>query len=161
MAADILIVEDEMVVGLELRKTLDYLGYKTFDVVTEGSDAIECVENEDIGLIIMDVELDGDLDGIETTQKIHSQFSVPIVFLTSYSDGDTIKRMEDTGALGYIFKPFERDDLDKAIGYALSTDQKKTPSLSKGQLLARWLRGFLPPDGLIQPLGRRFRLGTI
>lgn len=134
MDHEIVLVEDEMVVGLELRKTLERLGYRVSDVLTSGEGAVDYVFNNDVDLVLMDVKLQGALDGIEATNQLHESLDVPVVFVTSYSDEGMIERIRQTDACGYIKKPFDKDDLESVTRHALSeTDDDR--SLSNGELL--------------------------
>lgn len=152
MTREIVLVEDEMVVGLEIRKTLERLGYDLAKVFTGGESAVDYVRENPVGLILMDVQLDGSLDGIETTRRVHEDTDIPVVFVTSYSDDETIDRMKSTEARGYIFKPFQKNDLDKAVSHVLD-EGTNDPDLSNGALFLQWIGQLLSPGagGVVDP----------
>jgi signal transduction histidine kinase len=121
----ILVVEDESIIAMTLSYTLEDLGYKVIDAVSSGNAAMQAVAKGGIDLILMDINIDGDFDGIETAAKIRQQNDIPIVYLTSYADDRTIARAEETSAFGYILKPFKGRDVRAAIQIALSRHKEE------------------------------------
>ncbi len=117
--AKILVVEDENIVALELKKRLKKLGYKIPSVASSGIEAINKAEGFLPDLVIMDIRLKGDMDGTQAAQTIRERFNIPIIYLTAHSDDETLKRAKQTEPYGYILKPFEEDDLRTAIEIAL------------------------------------------
>ncbi len=111
----ILVVEDEAVIAMLLAKVLETLGYTVAGPVANGADAIQLAGSEHPDLILMDIRIEGDIDGIETTVKIHEQQDIPIVFLTAHSDNDTYERAMATKPSGFLLKPFKRDELELTI----------------------------------------------
>ncbi len=114
----ILIVEDENIVALDMRKRLDHLGYEIVDILSSGEKAVEKVRENKPDLILMDIMLKGEMDGIETAHEIKKILDIPIIYLTAYSDSITIKRAKITTPFGYISKPFSENDLHAAIELA-------------------------------------------
>jgi signal transduction histidine kinase len=121
----ILIVEDESIIAMTLRHTLEDLGYEVIDAVSSGNAAIQAVSQGGIDLILMDINIDGDIDGIETAARIRQQNNIPIIYLTSYADDKTITRAEKTGSLGYILKPFKGREVRAAIQIALNKHKEE------------------------------------
>ena len=117
--SQILVVEDESIVAEDIRRTLQDLGYVVFAVVPSGEEAVKVVEENIPDLILMDIVLQGEMDGIETAEKIRSQFNVPIVYLTAYSDEKILERAKVTEPYGYIIKPFKERELHINIEIAL------------------------------------------
>ena len=115
----ILIVEDESIVAMDLKQRLIAMDYEVTATVSNGAAAIEQVSACLPNLILMDIQIKGDIDGIETSHKIQEQFDVPIVFLTANSDAVTVERAKSTGPLAYLLKPFEDRDLRTTIEIAL------------------------------------------
>lgn len=115
----ILVVEDENVVALELKKRLKKLGYLVPSVASSGKEAISKAGGFLPDLVIMDIRLKGDMDGIQAAQTIREEFNIPVIYLTAHSDEETLKRAKQTEPYGYILKPFEEDDLRTAIEIAL------------------------------------------
>ena len=120
-AARILIVEDEFAVAMELEDHLGALGYTVVDHVMTGAEAIERAAETDPDLVLMDVRLDGPMDGVEAARTIRESQSVPVVFVTAYSDDETLQRATDTAPHGYVVKPFEERELYAAVEVALHT----------------------------------------
>ncbi len=115
----ILIVEDEAIVSLHLKRSLENLGYKVSDTVGSGEKALNLLSEETPDLILMDIMLDGKLDGISTSEQIKSKHKVPIVYLSAYSDNKTLNRAKLTEPSGYLTKPFKDQDLKTTIELAL------------------------------------------
>lgn len=115
----ILIVEDEAIVAEDIRNSLQSLGYTTFAVVSSGEEAIAKIEEDRPDLVLMDIVLKGDIDGIEAASQIHSRFNIPVVYLTAFTDKKTIERAKLTEPFGYIVKPFENRELHTTVEMAL------------------------------------------
>lgn len=120
-AARILIVEDEFAVAMELEDRLENLGYDVVGHELRGREAIDRAQETEPDLVLMDIRLDGRMDGIEAAQQIRNKLHVPVVFVTAYSDDDTLKRAKETAPFGYVIKPFEERELYASIEVALST----------------------------------------
>ena len=115
----ILVVEDEKVVAINLKTSLERIGYKVMAVVATGTDALQKIEKKRPDLAIIDIVLQGELDGIQTSEQILQKFDVPVIYCTSYSDTKILERAKKTEPLGYILKPFEDDELQSVIETAL------------------------------------------
>ncbi|NWF90726.1 MAG: response regulator [Ignavibacteriaceae bacterium] len=115
----ILIVEDESIVGADLKDTLLKLDYTVIDVVRTGEDAITKAFNTKPDLILMDIMLDGNISGIDAAQKIKEKIDVPIIYLTAYADEGTIQNAKLTDPFAYILKPFEERTLFFSIENAI------------------------------------------
>ncbi len=120
-SARILIVEDEFAVAMELEDHLGALGYTVVDHVMTGAEAVDRAADTEPDLVLMDVHLDGPMDGVEAARTIRASQSAPIVFVTAYSDDETLQRAADTTPYGYIVKPFEERELYAAVEVALHT----------------------------------------
>nr|WP_319373868.1 response regulator [uncultured Methanobacterium sp.] len=119
MSAKILVVEDERILALSLKKKLEKLGYTVTGTVSTGEDAIENAKNNEPDLVLMDIVLKGEIDGIETAAIINDLQDVPIVYLTAYADDEIIKRAVDTCPYGYIMKPYKDREIKANIEMAL------------------------------------------
>ncbi len=115
----ILIVEDESLVGMELKETLERYGYLVPAVVQQGEAVPEAIVIHKPDLILMDIRLKGFQDGIETAYMVGAEFEVPFVFLSAYSDDETLARALGTKAYGYLVKPFDEKTLRTTIELAL------------------------------------------
>lgn len=121
--AKILIVEDEMLVAEDTAGRLRRLGYQITDIVESGEAAIVSVLNNPPDLVLMDIVLAGDMDGIETAAMIRQYQEIPIVYLTAYGDKNTLNRSKITSPYGYIVKPFDEQQLSTTIEIALNIYQ--------------------------------------
>ncbi|RXK05698.1 response regulator [Halarcobacter bivalviorum] len=115
----ILIVEDEVIVALDVKSALKSFGYKRVTYVTNYTDAINFVKEENPTLIFMDINLKNSKDGIETATQIQKIKNIPIIYLTAYSDEKTIGKAVKTNPIGYLLKPFKREELKTTIFLAL------------------------------------------
>jgi len=115
----ILVVEDERVVAKDIEKRLKNLGYVVIANVTSGAEAIRNVAEMQPDLVLMDIRLKGEMDGIEAAEHIRNNFDIPVIYLTAFADEDTLQRAKVTEPFGYILKPFDERDLHAAIEVAL------------------------------------------
>jgi CheY-like chemotaxis protein len=112
----ILIVEDEGLIALHLQELLEKGGYHVLDPVPCGEDAIEYVNAFPLpDLILMDISLDGKLDGIETAREIQKRFDVPVIFLTAHIESTRLARAESLASYTFLGKPFIQSELLLAI----------------------------------------------
>jgi PAS domain S-box-containing protein len=118
--ASILVVEDESIVSLSLCAILELLGYHIAGSAVSGEDAVQKVEQARPDLVLMDIHLAGMLDGTEAATMIRQRYHVPVIFLTAYSDAETLLRARQAEPFGYIVKPFREQDLHSAITIALA-----------------------------------------
>jgi len=108
----ILIVEDEGLIALHLMEILTNAGYRVLEPVASGEEAIRHLEEKPLpDLILMDITLDGSLDGVETTRQIRKQHAMPIIFLTAHLNSQIISRVKEVAPCGYIVKPVMEKDL--------------------------------------------------
>ena len=117
--ARVLVVEDDGVLALDLAETLDDLGYTVAGTATRGEEAIDLARQLHPQLILMDVGLAGDIDGIAAAEAIRDEHDVPVVFLTAHADDDTLHRATRSDASAYLVKPFKPPDLRCVIEIAL------------------------------------------
>jgi len=119
METKILVVEDEALVAEDIKKTLQDLGYAVLSTASSGEEAIKKVNEYRPDLVLMDIVLQGGMDGVETAKQISSHFNTPIIYLTAYSDKTTLERARITEPFGYIIKPFKEKELKMAIDLAI------------------------------------------
>ncbi len=115
----ILIVEDERIVAEDIKIKLEYVGYAVVGIASSGEKSLKKAEKLQPDLVLMDIVLEGKMDGIEAAAQILSLFNIPVVYLTAYSDVRTVKKAKLTEPFGFITKPFETQDLFTAIEMAL------------------------------------------
>ena len=120
----ILIVEDEHIVAIGIKRMLKDLGYTVTGVASSGEDAIVKAESTFPDVVLMDIMLKGDMDGVKAAKEIKEKFDIPVVYLTAYSNNEILERAKTTEPLGYIIKPFDEKDLYSNIEVALHRYRK-------------------------------------
>jgi DNA-binding NarL/FixJ family response regulator len=147
----ILIVEDERIVAMGIKRMLVSLGYAVAGIASSGEDAIKKTEITCPDLVLMDIMLKGNINGIEAAKEIMTLFDVPVVYLTACSENKIMEKAWKTNPSGYIVKPFDERDLQKSIDVFLqrqrmiregseknsvkkNKDQKKSRSFSVTQI---------------------------
>ena len=118
----IFVVEDESIVSLEIQTRLKALGYEVAGSAASGDEAIRKILDVKPDLVLMDIRIKGDIDGIETAAEIRKHLEIPVIFLTAYADETTLQRAKITDPFGYIIKPFEERELNINIEIALYKD---------------------------------------
>ena len=121
----VLIVEDESIVALEIANYIRGLGYEVLDFVVNAKDAMAIVKMEDIDLILMDVYIKGDVDGIACAKSIKELKNIPIIYISAFSDDETLERAIATEPSSYLVKPFNRKELKVAMRIATKRYDKK------------------------------------
>lgn len=131
----ILLVEDEALIAMDLRRRLQSLGYTVTSIARTAQDALRLAFSDAPNLILMDIHLQGEKDGIQAADEIRKHLDIPVVYLTAHSDNLTIERAKQTGPFGYITKPFETADVRAQIEVALAKHQtEKTLRNSQARL---------------------------
>jgi PAS domain S-box-containing protein/diguanylate cyclase (GGDEF)-like protein len=121
----ILIVEDETIVALDLKSRLESMGYEVIDAVTTGERAIQVAGELLPDVVLMDVNLGGEIDGVQAAQEVKDKFQIPTIYVTACVDDTTIQRAKITEPFGYIIKPFEDRELRGHIEIALYKNQNE------------------------------------
>ena len=124
--AKVMIVEDEIIIAEDIQNMLTTKGYEVPAIVGSGEEAIEEAEQIKPDLILMDIVLKGEIDGIEAAEEIHNRLDIPIVYLTSFAEDKMIERAKVTEPFGYLLKPFEERELHTAIEIALYKHKLET-----------------------------------
>ena len=119
----ILLVEDEAVDADAIESLLRNLGYDVVGVAASGLDAIRLAGATQPDLVLMDIRLPGELDGVATAQRLHAASGIPIVYVTGYADDETLERAKVSGPHGYLVKPFDKRQLHAAIEIELSRQE--------------------------------------
>jgi PAS domain S-box-containing protein len=117
--ARILVVEDERIVAEDIQDILRSLGHSVCGVASSGEEAVEKAGETRPDLVLMDIMLDGTMDGVEAAEQISAPLDIPVVYLTAYADDSTLERAKLTSPYGYVLKPFEERDVHSAIEMAL------------------------------------------
>ena len=114
------LVEDEVVVAMDIQAQLERLGYKVVSSARTASQGIAQARAERPDLVLMDIQLAGERDGISAAKEIRQSFAIPVVFLTAFADESSLERAKSVSPYGYIVKPFDEHDLETSIEVALS-----------------------------------------
>lgn len=117
--ARVLVVEDEVLIGMEIEQSLRSLGYDVISLVDTGDEAIRKTEETRPDLILMDIRIKGDKDGIDTAEIIKNRFGTPVVFSTAYLDQERIERAKITMPFGYVLKPIQEREFKVTLEMAL------------------------------------------
>src|SRR5271165_1109347 len=117
--ASVFLVEDEGIIAHNIQSDLRKAGYKVAGAADSGRDALEQIAISRPELILMDIRIRGDMDGIELARRVQEQFDVPVVYLTAHSDMETLQRAKVTGPFGYLAKPVQQSTLSTSIEIAL------------------------------------------
>jgi two-component system, sensor histidine kinase len=125
-ASSILIVDDEIIIARELELRLEKLGYGVRGIASSGAEAIRLIEEKQPNLVLMDIVLKGEMDGVETAAEIRRRWSLPLIYLSAYADEATVKRAQITEPFGYLVKPFSERELRANIEMALYKHKAET-----------------------------------
>src|ERR1700682_2592857 len=115
----ILVVEDELITAQHLKQSLTRLGYHVIGVAASGAAAIQAAERDLPDLMLADIRLQGNLDGIQVAEQFERRWGIPTIFLTAMADSETLKRAQVIEPYGYLVKPFSSDDLHATIEIGL------------------------------------------
>jgi PAS domain S-box-containing protein len=139
VATRILVVEDENITALSIKKMLQDLGYVVTALVSSGEAALRYTAETQPDLVLMDIKLQGNMDGVAAAERIRAQFNIPVIYLTAFADEVTLQRAKVTKPYGYLLKPFEERELHNAIEVGLYQHQTER----KLQESERWLAATL------------------
>ncbi len=136
----ILIVEDERIIALDLKRRLERFGYHVVGMASEAADAIELASAELPDLVLMDIMLSSGADGITAATEIRRRHRIPVVFLTAYADETTIQRAKIAEPVGYVLKPFKERELHTTIDIGLYKSRVERELLRQERLFSSILR---------------------
>jgi CheY-like chemotaxis protein len=123
MKKKIMIVEDEMIMALSLREMLEDWGFEVVPLVASGETAVARVPAYKPDLVLMDIRLFGEMDGVEAAQKIISRYRIPVIFMTGYADGEIMRRAKVLKPAGYLVKPLNFNELKEKIDAVLRKEE--------------------------------------
>ena len=129
----ILIVEDERVIAFHLKSQLEALGYRVVAAVSSGEEAVEKAGELRPDLVLMDIHLEGAMDGIKAAGQIHADCRIPVVFLTAYAEDETLRRAQASLPFGYLVKPVEARELHATLQMALSRRAAEAAAIEQGK----------------------------
>jgi hypothetical protein len=145
--AQILIVEDEEIIAADIKDTLEELGYTVSAVVSSGKEAVQKASETAPDLVLMDIVLKGDMDGIEAAKQIQNYFNIPVVYLTACADDNTLQRAKISEPYEYVLKPLDARELHISIEIALYKHKTEKRFKEREQQLATITRCM--GDGMI------------
>lgn len=122
VTAKAMIVEDEIISAMALKQSLEKQGYDVCPLVASGEEAIRSAESEEPDIVLMDINILGDMNGIDTARELFSRFSIPVVFVTGYDEKEVKKRISTVPSASYIIKPINFEK----VGLVLDRILKKT-----------------------------------
>ena len=139
--AEILVVEDEQIVALDIRVHLERMGYQVPHTFAAAEEALDYLSTRAAtgsvpDLVLMDIRLAGDMDGVEAAQQIREQRGIPVILLTAYADEDTLNRAKISAPFGYIIKPFEERELRTTVVLALYRNRMERAVRTRESLLS-------------------------
>lgn len=117
---NILILEDDLVISLHITKTLKKLGFRNIFKATKSEEAFQLANENKIDLLVSDIKIDGEIDGVDTAKILQSLYKLPVIFITAYNNKATLNRVCEIGFVGYLIKPYRVDELETLIFFAIS-----------------------------------------
>ena len=132
---NVLVVEDESIVSKDIQHSLKKLGYNVVGAAATGEQAVKLAVETQPDIILMDIMLKGEMNGIEAATQIRTETNIPVIFLTAYADESTLNKAKVTQPYGYIIKPFKEIDIHTSIEMALYKHKKEAEVLKERDLL--------------------------
>lgn len=137
--ARILVVEDESIVAFNLQQRLSQMGYDVPAIAVSGEESIDLVQQTQPDLVLMDIHIQGDMDGIDVAAQLQQSNPVPVIYLTAYSEDSTLERARKTRPYGYLLKPFSERELHATIQMAFERQKLEKELTDKQRLLQQAL----------------------
>jgi two-component system cell cycle sensor histidine kinase/response regulator CckA len=138
--SSVMIVEDERLVARDIADSLTRLGYDVTGTVASAEECLECAKRCRPDLVLMDIHLEGDIDGIATAQALRDEYDIPVIFLSAYADDGTVSRAKRAAPLGYLLKPFRKSELKSAVEVGLFKHQMERRLRERERWFATTLR---------------------
>ncbi len=146
---NVLVVEDESIVSKDIQHSLKKLGYNVVGAAATGEKALELAREEQPDIVLMDIMLKGDMNGVEVAEIVRRELNIPVIFLTAYADEATLSKAKITEPYGYIIKPFKEIDLHTSIEMAIYKHQKERELEKERDLLFSIVESKEIGDGFI------------
>lgn len=131
----LMIVEDEALIAEDIADLCEDIGYPPIFVAYRAGQAVDYLKNNPVDLVLLDINLEDSIDGVEIAEFIKKECQADFIFLTSYSDQHTLKRVAATNPAGYIVKPFNKEQLQSTITLAINKKKSKIKDLSKDLII--------------------------
>jgi CheY-like chemotaxis protein len=129
ISARVLVIEDDHIVARDIQRQLTRIGHTVVWSTSRGDDTLLLTLRTQPDLVLMDIRLEGDTDGVDAACRIRDECHVPVVFLTAYADDETERRASQAGSFGYILKPFEESQLRTIVKMALNKRRQSASSV--------------------------------
>lgn len=159
---NVFVVEDESIVSKDIQHSLKKLGYNVVGSAATGEKALEKIEDTNPDVVLMDIMLKGDMNGIETADQVKEKHNIPVIYLTAYADENTLSKAKVTEPYGYIIKPFKEIDLHTSIEMALYKHGKETEIRKERDLLYSLVEGKSDDDFIfVKANSKLVKLNTV
>ena len=159
---NVLVVEDESIVSKDIQHSLKKLGYNVVGAANTGENAVKLAAEHMPDIILMDIMLKGEMNGIEAAEAIRKETNIPVIFLTAYADESTLARAKVTQPYGYIIKPFKEIDIHTSIEMALYKHKKEAEVLKERAYCIRlWEQGRNRDIMFVKSNSRLVKLKTV
>jgi two-component system cell cycle sensor histidine kinase/response regulator CckA len=153
MQTNVMIVEDEGVIANDIALQLRNAGYSVDYIATSGEEALEHLKHSRPALVLMDIRLRGELDGVDTAIRVHDEYQIPVIFLTAHADRATVARAKRSKPSGYLTKPFRQADLFNAIEIALDSRCSESALIERDAWLWNTLQSSASPTVVVDAHG--------
>ena len=111
MGMKVLVIEDDSMVALHTQKAIAFLGHQVVDCVKNGEDALKVAEAHEIDLVVSDIQIEGEMDGLACSKMLQDKYDLPVILISAHNDIPTLQRATDIELAGYLIKPFREDEL--------------------------------------------------
>jgi DNA-binding response OmpR family regulator len=111
MGMKILVIEDDSMVALHTKQAISFLGHQVVECVKNGEDALRAAEEHEIDLVVSDIQIEGEMDGLACSKILQDRYGVPVILISAHNDIPTLQRATDIELAGYLIKPFREDEL--------------------------------------------------
>ena len=141
MSGKLLIVEDEPIVAIDLREEVEEFGFEVTGLAESADAALYSIEEEKPDLVLMDISIEGSMDGIQAARVLRDLYDVPVIFLTAFSDPETLSRAARETPYGYLTKPFKTRDLQAALKTGIYKANHDAEVRESNRAMSRTLQG--------------------
>jgi len=115
----ILIIEDDTLIAMQIENALEQMGHSIVEIVKDSNSAFECAIKNHIDLVVSDINIEGEIDGITTSKILYERYGTPVIFITAYKDIETLKKASLVDYAGYVMKPFRGEEIEALINLTI------------------------------------------